>query len=241
MNGIERLRVLNATGRCAYDRTALDAASVLARSLRASYIVAMNPEKTFAIKRDERLCDFVENADLIIPDGAGMVLGARILHGRKLKRVPGADLMQPFAPNRGSRDVFSFTVPKKKSIRTRLRNYVSGIPTFGSSVGKTAIWNRKMDDLIRESRLQRRYPVSGLESKQEAWMSNTVRTGSAFVWESAELSIPSPEPSNVPSFSEAEFGMVLPPDETAKPFLASAPCFVFGSHVLMAKITGQGS
>jgi N-acetylglucosaminyldiphosphoundecaprenol N-acetyl-beta-D-mannosaminyltransferase len=60
----------------------------------SGHVVAMNPEKTFAVERNRELRELVENASLLIPDGIGVVLAARFLHGARIGRVPGADLMQ---------------------------------------------------------------------------------------------------------------------------------------------------
>ena len=61
-------------------------------------ILAVNPEKTFAVKRDRALAQFFEQAGLLIPDGIGVVLAARLLYGVRLRRLAGADLMEGLKP-----------------------------------------------------------------------------------------------------------------------------------------------
>jgi len=61
---------------------------------RPHSIFAANPEKNFSVPKDPLLYETFENADLLIPDGIGMVLAARILYGVRLERVPGVELMQ---------------------------------------------------------------------------------------------------------------------------------------------------
>lgn len=61
---------------------------------RPHTIFATNPEKNFSVPADPFLYDCFKNADLLLPDGIGMVLGAKILHGAKLSRVPGCEFMQ---------------------------------------------------------------------------------------------------------------------------------------------------
>ena len=58
------------------------------------YILAVNPEKVFAIKKDQFLASFFEKAGLLLPDGIGVVAALRFLYGARVDRVPGADLMQ---------------------------------------------------------------------------------------------------------------------------------------------------
>lgn len=57
-------------------------------------IMAINPEKIYTLRNNAFLRDFATRADLLIPDGIGVVIAARLLHGRRMERVPGADLMQ---------------------------------------------------------------------------------------------------------------------------------------------------
>ena len=56
-------------------------------------IFAVNPEKNFSVPKDPLLYETFKRADLLIPDGIGVVLAARVLHGIKLSRVPGVELM----------------------------------------------------------------------------------------------------------------------------------------------------
>ena len=57
-----------------------------------AYIVTPNPEIVWMARRDEKLRTAINNAGLVLPDGIGIILGARIL-GTPLRggRVPGID------------------------------------------------------------------------------------------------------------------------------------------------------
>ncbi len=58
------------------------------------YIVTPNPEIVWLCRKDRELAEAVKNAAMVIPDGIGIIYGARIL-GRPLKeKVPGADFAQ---------------------------------------------------------------------------------------------------------------------------------------------------
>jgi len=61
---------------------------------RPHTIFATNPEKNFSVPADPFLYDCFKNADLLLPDGIGMVIGAKILHGANISRVPGCEFMQ---------------------------------------------------------------------------------------------------------------------------------------------------
>ena len=60
---------------------------------RAHAIFAVNPEKNYSVPKDPMLLESFRSADLLIPDGIGVVLAARFLHHAKLSRVPGVELM----------------------------------------------------------------------------------------------------------------------------------------------------
>ncbi|HBG04831.1 MAG: glycosyl transferase [Geobacteraceae bacterium GWC2_58_44] len=61
---------------------------------RPRVVFAVNPEKNFSVPRNPALHQAFRNADLLIPDGIGVVLAARLLHRARLSRVPGVELMQ---------------------------------------------------------------------------------------------------------------------------------------------------
>jgi len=65
----------------------------LERGDRPHSVFAVNPEKNFSVPKDSLLYDTFKTADLLIPDGIGVVLAARLLHGIKLQRLPGVELM----------------------------------------------------------------------------------------------------------------------------------------------------
>ena len=58
---------------------------------RVYSIFASNPEKNFSLPKDPQLLETFKNADLLLPDGVGIVWAARILYGAKLDRVTGAE------------------------------------------------------------------------------------------------------------------------------------------------------
>ncbi|MEW6267126.1 MAG: WecB/TagA/CpsF family glycosyltransferase [Thermodesulfobacteriota bacterium] len=60
---------------------------------RPHSIFAVNPEKNYSVPQDPDLWEIFRTADLLIPDGIGVVLAARILYGVELNRVPGVRLM----------------------------------------------------------------------------------------------------------------------------------------------------
>ena len=60
---------------------------------RPHSIFASNPEKNFSFSKDSQLLETFRTADLLLPDGVGIVWAAKILYGAKLDRVPGAEFI----------------------------------------------------------------------------------------------------------------------------------------------------
>ena len=52
-------------------------------------VIASNPEKNFSVPKDAVLYDTFKNADLLLPDGIGVVFAARILYGAKSETYSG--------------------------------------------------------------------------------------------------------------------------------------------------------
>jgi hypothetical protein len=64
------------------------------KSIKMPYTVfASNPGKSFSVPKDPELLSAFNNADILLPDGIGVVLAARILHGSKFARIPGSEFI----------------------------------------------------------------------------------------------------------------------------------------------------
>ena len=82
-----------------FDNKTIDEAVLLACDVMSgdqkAYIVTPNPEIVWMCRRNEALRNAVNCAELVLPDGVGIVIGARIL-GTPLRcgRVPGIDFAE---------------------------------------------------------------------------------------------------------------------------------------------------
>jgi len=65
----------------------------LEKGTRPHSIFASNPEKNFTVPKNIDLYKTFKEADLLLPDGTGMVVAARILHKAVLARVPGSEFI----------------------------------------------------------------------------------------------------------------------------------------------------
>lgn len=65
----------------------------LIRTARSNAVIAINPEKIVAARKDPRMRTIIRDAGLLIPDGIGVVAAARLLGLGYLQRVPGVELL----------------------------------------------------------------------------------------------------------------------------------------------------
>ena len=61
---------------------------------RSAYVVTPNPEIVMMCRADGNVMDAVQKADLVLPDGIGVVYGAKILGTPLKQKVPGIDFVQ---------------------------------------------------------------------------------------------------------------------------------------------------
>lgn len=95
MNIPERLNILDTQVDVVDMAGALDFVDhYVATAHKPGCILAVNPEKVYALRENPFLKGFFQNATLLLPDGIGMVYAMKFLAGKKVTRVPGADLMQ---------------------------------------------------------------------------------------------------------------------------------------------------
>ncbi len=88
-----RIDILGTPVDCVTMADALAFADEMTADGRPHSIVAVNPEKVMRAQTDPALLDRLKAADLLIPDGIGVVIAAKLLHHASLERVPGAELM----------------------------------------------------------------------------------------------------------------------------------------------------
>ncbi|MBR6522249.1 MAG: WecB/TagA/CpsF family glycosyltransferase [Oscillospiraceae bacterium] len=79
-----------------FDNLNMEAAAAKAFELmeqrRSAYVVTPNPEIVWMCRDNSALKESVAEADLVVPDGIGVIYGAKILGTPLQERVPGIDL-----------------------------------------------------------------------------------------------------------------------------------------------------
>src|SRR4029077_329314 len=91
--GVKRIELLGVPVDCVTMDQALDCADFMMHGHQPCTILAVNPEKVIRAQQNVTLLDQLRGADLLIPDGIGVVFAARLLGLGHAGRVPGSELM----------------------------------------------------------------------------------------------------------------------------------------------------
>jgi len=117
---------------------------------RAHSVFASNPEKNFSVPKDSRLYNAFRNADLLLPDGIGMVMAARILHGAGLERVPGSEFIFDICELAAQKGYKIFVYGAKEDVNKTaveiLKEKYAGLQIAGRANGY--VKEENMQDLI---------------------------------------------------------------------------------------------
>ncbi len=75
-------------------KEALDRVDDFLESKKQHYIVTPNPEFLVKAQKDREFKDILNQADLAVPDGIGLIFASYILNNRIKERIAGVDLME---------------------------------------------------------------------------------------------------------------------------------------------------
>jgi len=147
--------------------------SFVEEGTRPHAVFSSNPEKVFSIPKNPGVHKTYKNAELLLPDGIGMVIAARILHGVRIARIPGSEFIFDIcelAQKEGYK-VFIYGAAEevnKAAVDTLARDYPV-LQITGRSNGY--VKDKEMGDLIRkinESGAEILFVALG-SPKQEEW------------------------------------------------------------------------
>ena len=118
---------------------------------KPSCIFAVNPEKNFSVPKDPVLHDVFKHADLLIPDGIGIILAARLLYGETLSRVTGVEFMKEICrlAERESKSIFLYGADEvvNQQAAIRLQREFPRLHIAGRSDGYVP--ESQMPDLVK--------------------------------------------------------------------------------------------
>ena len=139
-------------------------------------IFSINPEKIIRTRKDPGLFSALKEADYLIPDGIGVVLGIRLLHGTKINRITGIDLMNLLLQTAHKREYRVFLFGARPGVNLKaaaeIRKRYPSLKLVGNSHGY--IEERLYDKLVqRINSLETDILFVGMGSpKQEKWVHN---------------------------------------------------------------------
>jgi len=142
---------------------------------RPHTLFASNPEKNFSVPKDPVLYEMFKNADLLIPDGIGIIFAARVLHKISIQRITGVRVMQEICRLSAEKGYKIFLYGAKENVNEtaagNLKKIFPGIQIVGRANGYVS--ETEMDNLINHiNKSDAQILFLGLGSpKQEKWFS----------------------------------------------------------------------
>ncbi|MGE5594060.1 MAG: WecB/TagA/CpsF family glycosyltransferase [Betaproteobacteria bacterium] len=141
---------------------------------RVYQVVTLNSEMAMTAQRDTELAAIINSADLVVPDGAGVVWASRILGSPLPARVAGFDLMQELVKCAGTEGWPVFLLGASPGVAdeaaARLSTRVPGLRIAGTHHG--FFENREEDGLVervRQSRAKLVFVAMGAP-RQDKWI-----------------------------------------------------------------------
>ncbi len=139
---------------------------------RSAYVVTPNPEIVMMCRADENVMDAVQKADLVLPDGIGVVYGAKILGTPLKQKVPGIDFVQALMGELSQTGGRVFLMGSKPGVAEMaaetLRNRYPGLTICGTQDGYFKD-DTPVIEVINEAKPDLLFVCLGAP-KQELWM-----------------------------------------------------------------------
>ena len=126
-----------------FDSLTMDEAVARARDLmaerRAAYVVTPNPEIVMLCREDPAAMQAVQGADLVLPDGIGVIYGAKILGTPLRAKLPGIDFASALMAQMGQEGKSVFLLGAKPGVADaaaeKLRARFPGLVIAGTNDG----------------------------------------------------------------------------------------------------------
>ena len=135
----QRIEILGVPVDCVTMAQAVDCAEFMIKGQHPCTILAVNPEKVIRAQQDGKLLSQLRSADLLIPDGIGIVIAACLLGLGRAERVPGAELMPKLCERAALKGYSVFLLGATPEVNQQavavLRERYPGIRIVGSQHG----------------------------------------------------------------------------------------------------------
>jgi N-acetylglucosaminyldiphosphoundecaprenol N-acetyl-beta-D-mannosaminyltransferase len=107
--------------------------------VRTRQVVTLNPEMVMAAQRDEALRELINGAELVLADGVGIVLAARLRGVHRLARLTGVETMQALAAHAAAGGWRMYLLGARQGVAAeaaaRLRARHEGLQIAGAHAG----------------------------------------------------------------------------------------------------------
>jgi N-acetylglucosaminyldiphosphoundecaprenol N-acetyl-beta-D-mannosaminyltransferase len=148
---------------------------------RACYIVTANPEMVIAAGNDPELAEVISEADLVVPDGIGLVWASKMLDFPLPARIAGIDLAAELLKRVESSGLKVYFLGAKPGVAQkaaeRLRMTMTRLEVAGCHHGYFSLEEEeKIIEEINRIRPHLLLVALGL-SKQEKWMARAKKQG----------------------------------------------------------------
>ncbi|MBD2773511.1 WecB/TagA/CpsF family glycosyltransferase [Iningainema tapete] len=153
-----------------------------------THVVTLNAEMTMQAERNAKLAAVIQHAELIIPDGAGVVLYLRLLFWQKVQRTPGIELAESLLRELGEKgtnaDVFFYGgAPGVATAAAEFwRSQVPGLRIAGTHSG---YHSQPQEQLLHQNlaQLQPKVILVGLGvPRQELWIAQNRHLCPQAIW-----------------------------------------------------------
>jgi len=155
-----------------FDNLTLEEAVEKASHIKGGYVVTPNPEIVWLARKDDRLKQALDDASIVLPDGIGIIYGARILSRPLKSRVPGIDFASALIERLASESKKVFLFGAKPGVAElaaqKLKEKYKGLEICGTAHGYFKD-DKPVIDAINEAKPDILLVCLGAP-KQEIWM-----------------------------------------------------------------------
>ena len=138
-------------------------------------VITINPEMISKSYKDDSLSDLIKNADLVVPDGVGVVIALKMI-GIKTVRVPGIELAHSLLLEAEKRELkVALIGADEDTIQTAKKELLKEMPNLKISYTRNGYFNKDEENVIIQelSELQPDLLFAGLGfPKQEIFLKN---------------------------------------------------------------------
>jgi len=181
-----RARVLGVPVDCVSMDEAVEKAVEMATSRHGGHLVTLNPEMTLSAGDDAALNDVIAGADLVVPDGIGVVRALDMLGYHPRGRVPGIELAANLMETAAERGMSVYLVGAKPGVAQQAADAMSkafpGLKISGTYHGYFA---QTEEPAVLESIAQSgaAFVFVGMGAgKQEKWIAHARNAAPGAVW-----------------------------------------------------------